>query len=492
MAQSQAHPLTSGARDSVNTTIVPIILVPGVMGSRLDMLGSGPNWDPDSRGAMLSWATLAQRRVAETLDVDNPCAIMFELSGRALRDIRRNPALRRTARRSLPPGTRSTLGRVFAERGWGSVAWSAYGRILMRLEDRLNLEPAGTILRPVYAAGYDWRQGNRDSGLRLRDRIVEILERHPPAEQAIIISHSMGGLVTRSALRDGADAMLAGVVHTVMPSDGAPVAYRRFQTGAVRPFDGGFFDITARVLNAIMGETRLQYAVTQARLRGPLELLPSSRYPIEFVRLTDGTTNRDFFDVFDIYLQRTPPGVVPTPGEQDPDTVIVIPTPPFGTPTTIAIPGIRAEVADVEALSANLRRARGFQLFLNSASPTAHRNTIVFFGSELVTDQRFDWNQPTSGVRDGFAQKVVREPPGDGTVPRVSAEFQNADPPPMQRTAFGVEHADCFNDTGFREAVEVAVRTILARAGVFPPTGPPPTPAPVPPVTPPSGPPPTR
>lgn len=217
----------------------------------------------------------------------------------------------------------------------------------------------------------------------------EFLERHPLAEQAIIISHSMGGLVTRSALRDGAEPLLAGVVHTVTPSEGAPVAYRRFQTGATNPFDGGFFNIPARVLNGIMGSTRIEYAVTQARLRGPLELLPGASYPEEFVRFVDNRTNLNVPDIFEIYLQRTAPGVVPTPGEQDPDTVVVAPS-PFPTPfAATTIPGFRAERADADALSDNLRRARSFD------SPSRRRCSETASPSSMRRASR----SPTSGVR---------------------------------------------------------------------------------------------
>ncbi|MBN2194634.1 MAG: alpha/beta hydrolase [Polyangiaceae bacterium] len=485
MTQGQTHLPETGRADTLNTNVVPVILVPGVMGTRLFMRGAGPNWDPANALEMLKWVACDQRRVAHLLDAGTPADIAIDLVKAAQKAIVRREALIECARRSLPPGTSSTVSRVYTDRGWGQVVWGFYGPVLMELEERLNMEGSGSMLRPVYAVGYDWRQSNRNSGRHLINRIRAILARHPPAQRAIIVSHSMGGLVTRSALRDGADQLLVGVVHTVMPSDGATVAYRRFQTGAVAAFDAnGFFDIPSHVLRGIMGTTRLEYAVTQARSRGPLELLPADTYPEPFVTFQDGTTNRNVTDIFNEYLRQDPPGIVPRAGEHDPDQII--PTaPPVGMGGAfpgmfepIVIPGFRAEQADVDALSRSLRQARDFLRFLHGPAPTAHPRTIVLLGDEHTTDLTFNWQAATPNVRDRFNAKVGRGPRGDGTVPAASAEFRDAAPAPTDRGTYPVEHAACFADPVFRLVVELGVRRQLSQVGVFPPTAPPPPPPP--------------
>lgn len=61
--------------------------------------------------------------------------------------------------------------------------------------------------------------------------IKEIIEENHSGK-AIILTHSMGGLVARMAIAmHGAGSMLHGVFHNVLPATGAPIAAKRFRTG---------------------------------------------------------------------------------------------------------------------------------------------------------------------------------------------------------------------------------------------------------------------
>lgn len=57
--------------------------------------------------------------------------------------------------------------------------------------------------------------------------------------KVIIVTHSMGGLVARSAcVLHGAEGKVLGVIHGVQPSVGSPAAYWRMKAGFERPRGG--------------------------------------------------------------------------------------------------------------------------------------------------------------------------------------------------------------------------------------------------------------
>lgn len=115
---------------------------------------------------------------------------------------------------------------------------------------------------PVYACGYNWLRDNSESGNRYHPKSVEFLEskygvntlfgpsdlnsridhalKECKAEQFLIVSHSMGGLVTRAYAKQATgDApentkngdKLCGIFHGVMPATGAPAFYKRLKAG---------------------------------------------------------------------------------------------------------------------------------------------------------------------------------------------------------------------------------------------------------------------
>jgi len=56
-------PVAKNSENTVDTPIVPIVVVPGVMGSRLKF-SDGATWDPDSESTMfLDWISFATRAI---------------------------------------------------------------------------------------------------------------------------------------------------------------------------------------------------------------------------------------------------------------------------------------------------------------------------------------------------------------------------------------------------------------------------------------------
>jgi hypothetical protein len=142
---------------------------------------------------------------------------------------------------------------------------------------------------PVYAIGYNFLQSTQTSGKQVLEgidvtnqktkkvtRIMGIREicRECNTDKAIIITHSMGGLVARMACQfnDGAKDML-GVIHGAQPATGAPLFAKRFRTGG----EGNSFK--DRLTNkSLLGRNDAEFVAIAANAEGPMELSPMPDY----------------------------------------------------------------------------------------------------------------------------------------------------------------------------------------------------------------------
>ncbi|NNG25450.1 hypothetical protein HGB41_20910 [Massilia sp. ML15P13] len=310
--------------------IVPVIVVPGIMGTNLrakqkprlgrvedernQIVGPGlPVWRPpngDSEGlkAAKIWDkyTPRERQLlfdSATLEVDpgGPVVIPESEDGYVLTE------------------------RELRERGWGEVHADSYGGLLYGLQTRLNqtfgfdeqgkkrfvqqhwkdvmaCDPQRWGLRqfapltedhlvkhaqyyfPVYAAGYCWLNDCKTSAELLEKRILQIIASWKGAKRqcskVILVTHSMGGLVARACAKRIPDK-IAGVIHGVMPALGAPVAYRRLACGT-EPFSPNgsplkkFADSRVAM---ILGNSADKTTPVLAISPGALELLPNHLYP---------------------------------------------------------------------------------------------------------------------------------------------------------------------------------------------------------------------
>lgn len=309
--------------------IVPVIVVPGIMGTNLrakrepnvsdqtdernKKVGPGkPVWHPpngstDGFRASMKWNQRSgkERQLlldGETLEVDDGGAIILPepLGGYVLTDAE------------------------VRQRGWGEVHADSYGALLHALQMRLNqtfgfdevnkkrfvqphwmevmscdpqkwgqreFEPlteahlrkhAGHYF-PVYAVGYNWLEDCGNSSRRLEKRILEIIEFWSSAkrrcDKVILVTHSMGGLVARACAKRIPEK-IAGVIHGVMPALGAPVAYRRMTCGteAGSPSNGPVDNLIASRIAKILGDTAEKTTAVLATAPGALELLPNHLY----------------------------------------------------------------------------------------------------------------------------------------------------------------------------------------------------------------------
>jgi pimeloyl-ACP methyl ester carboxylesterase len=298
--------------------VLPIIFVPGIMGSNLK---SKPNGRDRGKSVWL---------LNDSTGVGKPIGMvpkmLFKNAGD--RQTALNPDTTAVdnegAIPSHPVGSIRSQAEYMA-RGWGEVGETSYHSFLVWLEETLNsntksynrkleealkaafdsnghalgatkpFEPCQVsdihqALRwyyPVYGCGYNWLQDNAVSTQTLKDRINGVIQRHSQGfahcEQVLLVTHSMGGLVARACAQlPGMADKIAGIVHGVMPATGAPVAYRRCKVGMLdEDWKAGM----------VIGNNGQDVTAVFAQSPGALELLPSGQYSNHWLRVKDPSGN---------------------------------------------------------------------------------------------------------------------------------------------------------------------------------------------------------
>ena len=299
--------------------VLPIVLVPGIMGSNLRTNDGKKEsvWRVDSNlGLLNQWGFTG---AGERQRLLHPKRTELDPNGDVPTD--------------QVGGLRDR--QQFLNRGWGEVSAASYQEFLIWLEVHLNggrrLGDLNTTLQqvdhaklwrpqkpfvpldaeecasaqrwsyPVYACGYNWLECNSKSALRLRDRIDTIIQQNNrgrlECEQVILLTHSMGGLVSRACCQlpvaEGGfktmECKIAGVVHCVMPANGAVAAYTRTKAGMQDETASGLTDGDALDWGVVrvLGITGKEVTAVFAQAPGALQLLPNKRYPTEWLQIRD-------------------------------------------------------------------------------------------------------------------------------------------------------------------------------------------------------------
>ncbi|WP_254222154.1 esterase/lipase family protein, partial [Burkholderia multivorans] len=313
--------------------IIPVIFLPGVMGSPLVNKDTGDDifFPPNTDGMLGKGGAL-------------PALLGMWFRGASARESRFDPTLATVTPFGPVRACKHVDEAEARRRGWGSVYRSSYQPMLAWLEEQLNepmemgktkgawieTDPDGKkwALKPVlgteptdygatdagaqgrgqpitqdseafrhflkyryrvYAIGYNWLQSNALSakdvieGLDFEDKatqkkmrlmgIKDIIAENDSGK-AIILTHSMGGLVARMAIaKHGAADLMHGVFHNVLPATGAPIAAKRFRTGGGS--EGG---LNGFINGALLGRDADEFVAVAANAPGPLELLPMPDY----------------------------------------------------------------------------------------------------------------------------------------------------------------------------------------------------------------------
>lgn len=275
----------------IPTRVIPVIFVPGIMGTNLKSKQQEPIWRVDSAaGVATDWVLASPKTRKHLLDPEQT-----EVDNRG----------------ALPSGTNLTEAEM-RYRGWGEVAKMSYGTFLPWLENALNdftqckegirarlmkelvsQSPGVDLLThdevatsyryqlPVHAVGYNWLQSNEQSSKRLKIQIDKFMthyrDKRYMCTHVILVTHSMGGLVARqySEVDNQRDSVL-GIVHGVMPATGAATAYKRVKAG----IEGG--------AGLVAGADSANVTAVFAQAPGPLQLLPTAEYGMGWLNVRDG------------------------------------------------------------------------------------------------------------------------------------------------------------------------------------------------------------
>jgi hypothetical protein len=289
--------------------VIPIIFVPGVMGSNLANIPEPgepvkPIWLLNSNAGMAyDWGTVKAPKRKVLL---RPEATQVYRLGK------------------IPQGTIQT-DLELTRRGWGEVGYGSYAEGLVWLENNLNdfmdakggerfalvnavLEgaiKAEKISRedvalsykyqfPVHAVGYNWLDSNADSAKRLARKIKEFIAFYTKnkikCEKVIVVTHSMGGLVARHCSENlGMSETILGIVHGVMPAIGAAAVYRRMKAGTENPDKGTWKSVRGGAGSMVLGGDAAEMTTVLSSAPGPLQLLPSIEYGMHWLKFSDGS-----------------------------------------------------------------------------------------------------------------------------------------------------------------------------------------------------------
>ncbi|EOW6722695.1 esterase/lipase family protein [Cronobacter dublinensis] len=301
--------------------VIPVIFLPGVMGSNLKNKKGDSVWQADSNTslALLSWIGKGANKRKKIL---NPADTSVFEGGDIQAEGPKERAMFKSRR----------------ERGWGEVVAMSYGSFLPWLQEALNdhdtmivnkisgsdkktlreelmtknlaAEKGESCLTegevalsykyffPVHAMGYNWLQSNLDSANIIKTRIETVIQFYQTmgyqCETVILVTHSMGGLVARCCSELlGGNKNILGIVHGVMPDSGSPMAYKRMKTGE------------AGKTGWVIGSNGAEMTAVLAQAAGPLQLLPGFAYGPGWLHI-DGITSLPVSDPYrEIYLQRT-------------------------------------------------------------------------------------------------------------------------------------------------------------------------------------------
>jgi hypothetical protein len=249
----------------VQREAIPIVFVPGIMGTRLQRKGEMTDeesmagcprkrWDPSSPLWMLGnylgtpggWRKLmlvGSRFSSDYLEVirNDPPSDGFE---------------------SLMADYCDKFLTPYLRRDWGP---------LKRYFDL-----------PVYACGFNWTDQVENAGAALAARIKEIKSEAAEVtgicEKVIVITHSMGGLVSRWASEHaGASEDILGIIHAVQPVTGSAAAYWRMKAGFEDAADNlGMMDTLMEKAGAsVLGNSADTVTPILANIPGGLSLLPN-------------------------------------------------------------------------------------------------------------------------------------------------------------------------------------------------------------------------
>lgn len=329
--------------------VLPIIFVPGIMGSNLRMSAerqallkrkNNIAWRPDSLGVKnvtgASNETPQDRQLAldplcTTVDIYDPSGPPDISGDNRHANVELDGAFPSPFLLDDPPTAkdRRTAAQKARSRGWGEVYFKSYGALLQCLESRLNNTFTDGKLRhewrdvvgadtaawwpvaqlpqtqlteeelkqvatgcwfPVYAFGYNWLESNGTSARMIAKRINLVItgltKKGYECNQVIVVTHSMGGLVGRALVHPEFGNMQDSVAGIVHGVMPAIGAPAAYKRIRAGFEDPGLARSPQGSIGAkVAGNYGDEVTAVLANSRGGLELLPTGAYGNGWLRV---------------------------------------------------------------------------------------------------------------------------------------------------------------------------------------------------------------
>ena len=249
----------------------PIIIVPGIMGSRLfnDKDCTDKVWSPNSDKLGIVLAFLTRITNPYPITYPSPEHDLFDLAERININ---NYLYVRNYDKNGRPINQNKLSKD--EREYGAIDHLKITDDDNNNEEEYNNYASLGILdrlcerfpdREIYVFSYDWRRSNDESAQKLRD-FVDALD----TDKVDIVAHSMGGLVSsRYYAAYGGDKKIDKIITCGTPYEGAPHMFEAVELGM---FTG------EKANDAAMKYLGDLARNTIAEFDGVFELLPSMNY----------------------------------------------------------------------------------------------------------------------------------------------------------------------------------------------------------------------
>lgn len=397
--------------------LLPIIVVPGIMGTRLSENVYEDN-DPTKSLIRqdLVWNPLGSTETNTfgperliTLAIDKIRSMMgSEYASPGPMSFNANRL------KSLLPlfpdilnGTLSTKGAGITD--YNSLIPEYYGQLCHYLHNDLAVQLKPKNIAPeVFCAGYDWRQTNRASAETLA-QVVRIALKACNATQAVIVAHSQGGIVTRAYSKIlGHESQIKGVVLLGSPTLGAPKAYGMLKDGIA-----GAFALQYVALKSLSNDGVREFA---RHIPSIYQLCPSTAFGKAIPTWLHFAPALTGFET-PVNFKGTP-----VPSKQFIDCGVS--QRKLYEDNYTGVTSWRNKAVAMSLFDHYSRLAEELHNSLTDSSGNAymHPNTYCIFSSKLPT--AFSGNLITRKLEDNYVDtylEISTQPVGDGTVPRISA-----------------------------------------------------------------------
>lgn len=507
----------------VESVVVPIVFIPGLMATRLRKKGGGKTiWDPDDPIWMLRNFTRGTK-----YDSSNPYSepSIWDVKNvdmdynkvRSLIGFDENPEAEPIKE---SPGTSlneyeydDEKNRGFPrkynndemKRGFAECFASSYEKLLREMDKefftaRRSSIKKFNIMAPVEVIGYDWRNYPDKIVEYVENRFTEKKEKNDPKYEEylrsryddefkfIIVTHSMGGLIARKLLQKNKklEERCLGVIHGDQPVIGAPKSYGFFKKGAesvnfeIVSENKRSASISDRILSNAQGNTAIDFQYVASSMPGALILLPTDDYKL---RDENGKIDNKWITWkigSDKYRKPIRDNIGDGPVDGISKNISIYKY--YKEPGYIGLLGrefYKKYPLIVEKFSTNLKEAEEFHKQIGTgdkiyAHPVTYEisvrdvNTIVGVNLEEIGEKTEDKDKKEKGIEpDGLGVKLIFSPDGDETVPLYSQKFlsEKYKDKIKNKTFSKTEHQDVYNNNDIRQYVVDKIEELLL--GIF-------------------------